>query len=122
MSLEQAIEQNTRAIVELTQILRAQMAQVPAAPAPVPAPLSEIAPPLNEVPVNNPEPLPAELFDADTVRDAFIAFARTHGRAGQLEALAQFGVAKLGELPESSYGDMMHFLNHYSNLHGASNA
>jgi hypothetical protein len=51
------------------------------------------------------------------VRDAFIAFARTHGRAGQLEALAAFGVAKLGELPESSYGDMIHFLNSY----GASN-
>jgi hypothetical protein len=120
MSLEQAIEQNTRAITELTQIIRAQMAHVPAAPvpAPVPAPLSEIAPLLNEVPVNNPEPLPAELFDADTVRDAFIAFARTHGRAGQLEALAQFGVAKLGELPESSYGDMIHFLNSYGAPHG----
>jgi hypothetical protein len=120
MSLEQAIEQNTRAITELTQILRAQMAQVPAAPvpAPVPAPLSEIAPLLNEVPVNNPAPTTTDTpIDADTVRDAFIAFARTHGRAGQLEALAAFGVAKLGELPESSYGDMIHFLNSY----GASN-
>lgn len=112
MSLEQAIQENTRAIAELTQILRAQMAQAPAEPAaPVPAPIPEVAP------SQTPEPLPAELFDADTVRDAFIAFARTHGRAGQLEALAAFGVAKLGELPESEFGNMISYLGSY----GASN-
>jgi hypothetical protein len=129
MSLEQAIEQNTRAVLEMTRVLNVvvQLTRVSSEAALAGTPQEVVPAPeqaAKETPIAAPAPTTADTpIDADTVRDAFIAFARTHGRAGQLEALAQFGVAKLGELPESSYGDMIHFLKHYTNLHhGVSNA
>jgi hypothetical protein len=126
MSLEQAIYENTAAMLTLTELMRGLSASglKPIAidentvwPEAVRAPLSEIAPLFNEVPVNNPAPEPQTTLTADSVRDTFIAFAQVHGRTGQLAALAEFGVAKLGELDSSKFADMVTYLAAY----GASN-
>jgi hypothetical protein len=118
MSLERAIEENTQAIHALIERLAA--VGISAAPAPIRAPLSEIAPVLAEVPVNNPAPEPdydtmpvvTEVTEAE-LRAMFIAFAKTAGREGQMAALAKFGVAKLSELPADKFSAMAKFISTY---------
>jgi hypothetical protein len=119
MSLEQAIQENTQALHALIEQLKAGT-QAVVLTAPIRAPLSEIAPVLAEVPINNPAPEPdydtmpvvTEVTEAE-LRAMFIAFAKTAGREGQMAALAKFGVAKLSELPADKFSAMTKFISTY---------
>jgi hypothetical protein len=119
MSIEQTIQANTQAMLDLTELLRGLTAsglkpivvdETTVLPAKV-APLSEIAPLLQEVPVNNPAPEIEATPTIAELRGAFITMGEKCGKDSQLDLLKQFGAKKLGEVDPAQFGAVLKVIN-----------